>query len=341
MPRAVGAAVAVIVPGRRHRPRRLHAQRRGDGHRQQRPAGGAADPRSASARTAASRGGALQQVQQAANEIDKAAAGGVDGASRQPTRAARDPTHGTGVQKVEVVEPPFRAVRLPLVRRHGPSRVRRAVRADPLPRLLPARHRRSLQAQARQDRRPDALAEEDHGADPRRDQPADRELHRACRCSPACSSPSRPALALWWFGVEHFVVWGLLAGIFNSIPYLGPDPRHRRPGVVAFMQFDDVAKTALRLRRWRSRITSLEGFLLTPMLMGRAAQMNPGRDLRRPALLELDLGRLGHRARGADADDAQGHLRSRRGSAADRRAAGRVIQRAAARPLALGRSEVH
>ncbi|HZB26565.1 MAG TPA: AI-2E family transporter, partial [Vicinamibacterales bacterium] len=29
-------------------------------------------------------------------------------------------------------------------------------------------------------------------------------------------------VVLWWFGVRNFIVWGLLAGLFNSIPYLGP-----------------------------------------------------------------------------------------------------------------------
>ena len=29
-------------------------------------------------------------------------------------------------------------------------------------------------------------------------------------------------IALWLFGVRQFVIWGVLAGIFNSIPYLGP-----------------------------------------------------------------------------------------------------------------------
>ena len=35
-------------------------------------------------------------------------------------------------------------------------------------------------------------------------------------------------LTLWAFGVENYAMWGLLAGLFNSIPYLGPLARHRR-----------------------------------------------------------------------------------------------------------------
>jgi predicted PurR-regulated permease PerM len=81
-------------------------------------------------------------------------------------------------------------------------------------------------------------------------------------------------IALWWFGLDHFVLWALLAGIFNSIPYLGPIIVTGGLGVVAFMQFDDVWRTVL-VCGTAFVITSLEGFLLTPMLIGRAAQMNP------------------------------------------------------------------
>jgi len=81
-------------------------------------------------------------------------------------------------------------------------------------------------------------------------------------------------LALWAFGVENFAMWGLLAGLFNSIPYMGPIIVTGGLAIVAFMQFNDVAKS-LYVSGAAFVITSLEGFLLTPMLMGRAAQMNP------------------------------------------------------------------
>ena len=82
------------------------------------------------------------------------------------------------------------------------------------------------------------------------------------------------SLVLWWFGVQQFVIWGLLAGIFNSIPYLGPLIVTSALGVVAFMQFDDLVRTAYVCAATMA-VTSLEGWLLTPTLMGRAAQMNP------------------------------------------------------------------
>jgi predicted PurR-regulated permease PerM len=81
-------------------------------------------------------------------------------------------------------------------------------------------------------------------------------------------------LALWYFGVRQYVVWGLFAGIFNSIPYLGPLIVTGALGVVTFMQFDDLLKTTY-ICGITMGITSLEGWLLTPALMSRAAQMNP------------------------------------------------------------------
>jgi predicted PurR-regulated permease PerM len=80
--------------------------------------------------------------------------------------------------------------------------------------------------------------------------------------------------ALWWFGVANYAMWGLLAGLFNSIPYLGPVVVTGGLAVVAFMQFNDVLKT-IYVCGVAFVITTLEGFLLTPALMGRAARMNP------------------------------------------------------------------
>jgi len=80
--------------------------------------------------------------------------------------------------------------------------------------------------------------------------------------------------ALWYFGLDQFIIWGLLAGIFNSIPYLGPVIVTGGLGTVAFLQFNSISQTAL-ICGAAFVITSLEGFLLTPALMSRAAKMNP------------------------------------------------------------------
>ena len=81
------------------------------------------------------------------------------------------------------------------------------------------------------------------------------------------------SMSLWWLGLNQYVVWGLLAGIFNSIPYLGPVIVTGGLGLVAFMQFDSIPKT-VTICGVAFLITSLEGFLLTPALMSRAARIN-------------------------------------------------------------------
>ena len=82
------------------------------------------------------------------------------------------------------------------------------------------------------------------------------------------------ALVLWWLGVEHYVVWGLVAGVFNSIPYFGPALVTAALGVVAFLQFVDVVRT-LYVCAAAATITALEGMVLQPALMSRASQINP------------------------------------------------------------------
>lgn len=82
------------------------------------------------------------------------------------------------------------------------------------------------------------------------------------------------ALALWWFGLDSWLFWGLMAGILNSIPYFGPVIVSGALAVVAFLQFGSLERT-LAVTGVAFAITSLEGFLITPALMGRAARMNP------------------------------------------------------------------
>ena len=78
---------------------------------------------------------------------------------------------------------------------------------------------------------------------------------------------------LWWLGVQQAVFWGIAAGVLNSIPYFGPLIVTVALGTVAFSQFG-TASMALAVSGSALLITTLEGWLLTPSLMGRAAQMN-------------------------------------------------------------------
>ena len=68
-------------------------------------------------------------------------------------------------------------------------------------------------------------------------------------------------------------MWGVLAGVFNSIPYLGPVVVTGATAAVAFIQFGSI-RMAVFIGSLALGITSLEGYLLTPWLTSRAARMN-------------------------------------------------------------------
>ena len=204
---------------------------------------------------------ALQQVQEAATEIDRATA-----------KASEPSVQTKGVQKVEVVQPAFRIsdyvgmgggilglagqfviilflayfmlvtgdlFKRKLVKIAGPTLTKKKITVQILDEI-------------------------------------NRQIESFIKVQILTSTivATATALALWWFGVQHFIIWGILAGIFNSIPYIGPLAVTGGLALVAFLQFDDVVKTAY-VAGTVMAITSLEGFLLTPTLMSRAAQMNP------------------------------------------------------------------
>jgi predicted PurR-regulated permease PerM len=81
------------------------------------------------------------------------------------------------------------------------------------------------------------------------------------------------AATLWAMGLRQAALWGLAAGIFNSIPYYGPLLVTGALTVVGFLQFGTIGMT-LAVASAALLITTLEGLLLTPTLVGRAASMN-------------------------------------------------------------------
>jgi predicted PurR-regulated permease PerM len=85
------------------------------------------------------------------------------------------------------------------------------------------------------------------------------------------------ALATWgalaWMGAGQASIWGVLAGVFNSIPYFGPVIVSGGLLAVGLAQSGDLMQ-AVKLSGVALAITSLEGWLLTPPLMGRAERMH-------------------------------------------------------------------
>lgn len=81
-------------------------------------------------------------------------------------------------------------------------------------------------------------------------------------------------LAFWVLDVEQAGLWGVLAGVASSIPYLGPLLILLGTGMAAFLQFGTldmafiVAGTSLV-------VTSIQGNLLTPWLTSHLSSLNP------------------------------------------------------------------
>lgn len=76
-----------------------------------------------------------------------------------------------------------------------------------------------------------------------------------------------------WVGVRYAGLWGVAAGVLNCIPYFGPTIILVASSAAAFLQFRDVSTTAI-VAAAGVAITSLEGFLLAPIALGRAASVN-------------------------------------------------------------------
>jgi predicted PurR-regulated permease PerM len=78
---------------------------------------------------------------------------------------------------------------------------------------------------------------------------------------------------LWTLGVHHAVAWGVVAGVLNVLPYVGPIVAIVLVGVAAFVQFRAVGQ-ALAAAGIASGVAALEGNVLTPALTGLAGELN-------------------------------------------------------------------
>jgi predicted PurR-regulated permease PerM len=81
-------------------------------------------------------------------------------------------------------------------------------------------------------------------------------------------------LALWAAGLAQPAVWGLVAGVLNVIPYVGPIVVASALGVVAFLQFDSMTMASLVVGL-TTLVACVEAYVITPWLTSRTAEMNP------------------------------------------------------------------
>jgi predicted PurR-regulated permease PerM len=81
-------------------------------------------------------------------------------------------------------------------------------------------------------------------------------------------------VAFWAIGLAQPAVWGVAAGLFNVMPYVGPAVITATSGVAAFVQFHTVAMATLTAVL-ATVVACLEAYAITPWLMSQTAAMNP------------------------------------------------------------------
>jgi predicted PurR-regulated permease PerM len=85
------------------------------------------------------------------------------------------------------------------------------------------------------------------------------------------------AVATWGamtaVGLRQAVMWGVITGVLNVVPYVGPLAGIAGVTIAAYAQFGMLAETAI-VATLAALIAFLEGNILTPRLTGRAGGMN-------------------------------------------------------------------
>jgi predicted PurR-regulated permease PerM len=84
---------------------------------------------------------------------------------------------------------------------------------------------------------------------------------------------SATAVAMWAVGLEHPIIWGIVAGVLNVLPYVGPMTAVALIGLAAFLQFKTL-ETAALAAGLATVIAAVEGNLITPWLTSRAGDLN-------------------------------------------------------------------
>jgi predicted PurR-regulated permease PerM len=79
---------------------------------------------------------------------------------------------------------------------------------------------------------------------------------------------------LTFFGVRYAALWALAAALLNCVPYVGPVVVACALMLATLVQFGSLTTAAI-VTGGSLVITTLEGFLFTPIVFGRSVQLNP------------------------------------------------------------------
>jgi predicted PurR-regulated permease PerM len=82
------------------------------------------------------------------------------------------------------------------------------------------------------------------------------------------------ATTMWLIDMPNPLLWGAVAAVLNFVPYLGAIVTATVLAGVSLLTFDDLA-AALVAPALFVVLTSLEGFIVTPMLLGRSLTLSP------------------------------------------------------------------
>lgn len=96
--------------------------------------------------------------------------------------------------------------------------------------------------------------------------------------------------ALWMIGVPLALMLGLLAGVLNFVPYIGPLLSFVPAALLALMQAPPLVVWVLALY---VAIQALESYLVTPLVAQRSVSLPPALTITAQVLLGVVFGWLG------------------------------------------------
>jgi predicted PurR-regulated permease PerM len=82
------------------------------------------------------------------------------------------------------------------------------------------------------------------------------------------------AVLTWATGLPNPLLWGVLACVFNYIPYIGPALVIGTLGLVGLLVHPTIGEAAIAPVIYLAVVT-LEGQFITPTLMGQRLELNP------------------------------------------------------------------
>jgi len=80
-------------------------------------------------------------------------------------------------------------------------------------------------------------------------------------------------LALWAVGMPNPLLWGIAAFLLNYLPFLGAIAGTLGVGMVALVTFDTAGQALLAPLAYYT-LTSIEGQVITPLMLGRQLAIN-------------------------------------------------------------------